>query len=120
ARQLLRHSDVVLFDSASRPEFGPVAATFDAEKPLVTEVNDREIKVVGLYEMGPSFGIDGNIITSEDNWLRLFPERSRNDIQLGLIKLKPGADADRTRDELKALLPKDVLVMTRQDFVSRE
>jgi putative ABC transport system permease protein len=120
ARELLRHSDVVLFDSASRPEFGPVAASFDAEKPLVTEVNDREIRVVGLYEMGPSFGIDGNIITSEDNWLRLFPERSRNDIQLGLIKLKPGADADAIRDQLKALLPKDVLVLTRADFIARE
>src|SRR6185436_8374292 len=59
ARGRLRQQDVVLFDSASRPEFGPVAATWDTTKPLATEVNDREVKVVGLYEMGPSFGIDG-------------------------------------------------------------
>jgi putative ABC transport system permease protein len=120
ARGRLRQADVVLFDAASRPEFGPVAEQFDPSKPLATEINDRAIKVVGLYEMGPSFGIDGNIITSEDNWLRLFPERSRNDIQLGLIKLKPGADAVAVRDELKARLPKDVLVLTRADFITRE
>ncbi len=120
ARERLRQEDVLLFDSASRPEFGPVAEQFDPAKPLTTEVNDREVKVVGLYEMGPSFGIDGNVITSEDNWLRLFPERSRNDIQLGLIKLKPGADVTATRDALRALLPKDVLVLTRQDFITRE
>jgi len=116
----LGREDVLLFDSASRPEFGPVREKFDPDEPLVTEVNDREIQVVGLFEMGPSFGIDGNIITSDDNWLRLFPERSRNDIQLGLIKLKPDADAEAVRDELKALLPGDVLVMTREDFIERE
>jgi len=117
---LLGRQDVLLFDSASRPEFGPVKDNFDPASPLVTEVNDREIKVVGLYEMGPSFGIDGNIITSDDNWLRLFPDRSRNDIQLGLIQLEPGADADATRDQLEAMLPGDVLVMTREDFIERE
>jgi len=119
-RELLRRQDVLLFDEASRPEFGPVKENFDPARPLVTEVNDREVKVVGLFEMGPSFGIDGNLITSEDNWLRLFPERSRNDIQLGLIKLKPGSDADATRDELKELLPGDVLVLTKQEFIQRE
>lgn len=119
-RKLLRREDVLLFDSASRPEFGPVKNTFDPDQPLTTEVNDRQIKVVGLFEMGPSFGIDGNVITSEDNWLRLFPERSRNDIHLGLIKLKPGSDADATRGQLKALLPRDVLVLTKQDFIQRE
>jgi putative ABC transport system permease protein len=119
-RARLFEQDVLLFDSESRPEFGPVKDSFDPANPLVTEVNDREIRVVGLYEMGPSFGIDGNLITSDDNWLRLFPERSRNDIQLGLIRLKPGSDPDEARDQLKALLPGDVLVMTKADFIQRE
>jgi len=120
ARELLKQRDVLLFDSESRPEFGPVEENFDPAHPLVTEVNDREIKVVGLYEMGTSFGIDGNLITSDDNWLRLFPERSRNDIQLGLIKLKAGADADATRDQLADLIPKDVVVLTKAEFMERE
>ncbi|MFN2425289.1 MAG: ABC transporter permease DevC [Candidatus Binatia bacterium] len=119
-RKLLSRQDSLLFDSQSRPEFGPVADTFDAKNPITTEVNDREVKVVGLFEMGPSFGIDGNLITSEDNWLRLFPERSRNDIHLGLITLNAGADPDATRDRLRDLLPKDVLVLTKQDFIERE
>ena len=116
----LGREDVLLFDARSRPEFGPVAASLDAGSPLVTEVNAREIKVVGLFEMGPSFGIDGNIVTSDDNWLRLFPDRSRNDIELGLVKLKPGVDAEATRDELRHALPGDVLVMTQSDFIERE
>jgi putative ABC transport system permease protein len=119
-RQRLRQQDVVLFDIASRPEFGPVAKEFDQDTSLTTELNDRKVKVVGLFKMGTSFGIDGNILTSEDNWLRLFPGRSRNDIELGLIKLKDGADAVATRDRLRNYLPKDILVMTKADFVQRE
>jgi len=119
-RQLLRQQDVVLFDAASRPEFGPVAKEFDPKTGLKTELNDRQVKVVGLFKMGTSFGIDGNIMTSEDNWLRLFPHRSRNQIELGLIKLKAGADADATRERLRNYLPKDILVMTKADFVQRE
>jgi putative ABC transport system permease protein len=120
SRKLLRGQDVVLFDGASRPEFGPVAETLRAGKPVVTEINDREIEVVGLFEMGTSFGIDGTVITSDDNWLRLFPGRSRNEIQLGLIRLKEGSDANGVRDALAAYLPGDVLVMTKQQFVQRE
>jgi putative ABC transport system permease protein len=118
--ELLRQQDVVLFDDAARPEFGPVGPKFRAEGPIVTEVNDRTVKVVGLVEIGPSFGIDGTVITSVDNWLRLFPERPRNDIELGLITLRKGADPDRVRTELRAELPKDVLVMTKPEFVARE
>jgi len=119
-RRYLRQQDVVLFDMASRPEFGPVAREFDPDTGLSTELNDRQVKVVGLFKMGTSFGIDGNIMTSEDNWLRLFPDRSRNEIELGLIRLKAGADANGVRDRLRNYLPKDILVMTKADFVQRE
>ena len=121
SRQLLQQEDVVIFDARSRPEFGPVAARpFAPARIVVTEVNDRQIRVGGLFEMGTSFGIDGSLMTSDDNWLRLFPDRSRNDIQLGLIKLKHGSDAEPVRDRLREFLPKDVLVLTKADFVARE
>ena len=117
---LLRRQDVVLFDRASRPEFGPVAENFETGAAVVTEINDREIEVVGLFEMGTSFGIDGTVITSDDNWLRLFPDRPRGDIHLGLIRLKPGQDPERLRDALAEYLPDDVLALTKPQFVQRE
>ena len=120
AKSLLRQQDAVIFDRGSRPEFGPVGQTFDSGQAVVTEINDREIEVVGLFRMGTSFGIDGTVITSDDNWLRLFPDRSRNEIQLGLIRLQDGTDSGRIRDELAEYLPDDVLVMTKQQFVQRE
>ena len=120
ARQLLTQRDVVIFDSVSRPEFGPVAENFRNSGPFSTEVNNREIEVVGLFEMGTSFGIDGTIMTSTDNWLRLFPSKNRNDIQLGLLQVKDGEDPKTVSDRLRQQLPKDVLVMTKREFVERE
>lgn len=120
ARKLIRRQDVVVFDRGSRPEFGPVAEHLDAGEQVVTEINDREITVAGLFEMGTSFGIDGTVITSEDNWLRLFPDRPRSEIQLGLVRLAEGRDGNAVRDALDAYLPDDVLVMTRQQFIERE
>jgi len=119
-RQLLKQQDVVLFDAASRPEFGPVAESMKTGQNVVTEINNRKIEVVDLYKMGTSFGIDGSIMTSTDNWLRLFPNRPRNEIHLGLIQLEEGADVNLVRDRLREYLAKDVLVLSKADFVERE
>jgi putative ABC transport system permease protein len=117
---LLTQQDVVLFDAASRPEFGDMRTRFAAEGPITTEINNRTVKVVGLIEIGPSFGIDGTVMTSIDNWLRLFPDRPRDEIQLGLVRLEPGADPVAVRDDLRAALPKDVEILTKADFIARE
>jgi putative ABC transport system permease protein len=116
----VRQRDVILFDARSRPEHGPVADRLRAGEEVVTEVNDRRVTVGGLFEMGTSFGIDGSILTSEDNFLRLFPSRQRTQIDLGLIRIRPGEDAERVRDAVRALLPRDVLVLTKPDYVARE
>ena len=52
SRHLLKQRDVVIFDSWSRPEFGEVADYLRKNGPVRTEVNNREIEVVGLFGMG--------------------------------------------------------------------
>jgi len=120
AHERLRQQDTVIFDLASRPEFGPVGKALEEGDSVVTEVNDREVEVVGGFRMGTSFGIDGTLITSDDNWLRLFSERPRNQIQLGLIELADGMYPDVVRDRLADYLPDDVLVLTKAQFIQRE
>ena len=72
-RHLLRQPDVAIFDARSRPEHGPVAERLDAGEAIVTEVNDREVEIAGVFQMGTSFGIDASLLTSDTNFLRLFP-----------------------------------------------
>jgi putative ABC transport system permease protein len=119
-RTVIRYPDVVLYDELSRPEFGPVAATLRAGEEVVTEVSQRRVTVEGLFPLGVSFGIDATIITSDLNFLRLFPYRTPGSISLGLIRAEPGADPRTVRDRLAAALPKDVEVLTKQEYMDRE
>jgi putative ABC transport system permease protein len=113
-------ADFVLYDRGSRPEYGSIAAHIEAGQTVLTELGDRRIEVGGLFDLGTSFGIDGSVITSDLNFLRLFPNRSPGAIELGLIELEPGVDPDTVRDAIAAGIPRDVEVLTRVDFIARE
>jgi putative ABC transport system permease protein len=112
--------DVVLFDRGSREEFGPIAAEFERGKTIKAEVGGRRIKVGGIIELGASFGSDGNLITSDLNFLRLFKDRKQGLIDIGVIKLKPGADTEVILERLREHLPKDIQALSKQEFVQKE
>ena len=113
--------DVVLFDRGSRPEFGDVTTDFNKGKVVATEVAGKRVKVGGIFELGASFGADGNIITSDRNFLRLFADkRQRGLIDIGLIRLEPGANAAIVKEQLISYLAKDVKILTKQEYVDFE
>jgi putative ABC transport system permease protein len=116
----LRYPDVILFAEGARPEFGPVAATWRAGETLAAEIENRRVHVGGLFAIGTSFGIDGTIITSDLNFLRMFPTRDRGLIDIGLIRVKPGVDPTAVRDGLREVLPHDVEVLTKAELLARE
>ncbi|MCL6754280.1 ABC transporter permease DevC [Nostoc sp. CCCryo 231-06] len=116
----LKLPDVVLFDRSSRVEYGPIAANYDQGKTVTAEVRRRRIKVEGLFTLGASFGADGNLITSDINFLRIFSNRQKGLIDIGLIRLKPGADANIVAQELRKYLPNEVNVLTKQEFIAFE
>ncbi|MBW4670206.1 MAG: ABC transporter permease DevC [Cyanomargarita calcarea GSE-NOS-MK-12-04C] len=118
--------DMVLFDGASRPEFGPIAEKFKEGKPLRIEIfsyyalTGYRVKIAGLFSLGPSFGVDGNLIVSSSTFLHLFRERPPQKIDIGLITLKPNVDLQKALANLSAKLPEDVKVFTREQFIAFE
>lgn len=116
----LKLPDTVLFDRSARSEYGPIATEFEQNKKIVTEVSNYRVKIVGLFPLGPSFAADGNLITSEQNFLHLFRHRRAGEINIGLINLKPGVDRQRVLDTLAVKLPKDVKLFTAQEFIDFE
>jgi len=112
--------DIFLFDEESRPEFGPVTKEFKQGKTVFTEVNGRRIKIGGLVKVGLSFALDGNLFTSDLNLVRLSENRSINEVEVGLISLTPDANAKEVQKILAANLPKDVRVLTMQEFIKFE
>src|SRR4028119_1488140 len=118
--EVIKLSDVVLFDEASRPEFGPISQQFKQGKDITTEVGGRRIRVGGLFTLGASFGADGNIVTSDLNFLRLFSKRDKGIIDIGIIKLEEGADLQGVLKNLKRELPKDVRILSKEEFIDFE
>lgn len=119
-QQQIKRPDTVLFDQASRAEFGPIATLYEQQQHVVTEVDNRQIRVDGLFTLGASFGADGNVITSDLNFLRLFPQRESGAIDVGLIRLQPGANAEQVIANLRSRLPSDVTVLSKQGFADFE
>lgn len=118
---LLKTPDVVLFDRGSRQEFGEVAQWFDRGEPVMTEVEERRIRVVGLFQLGVTFGSDGTLITSDLNFLRIFAERrAAGLIDIGLIKLESGANTAQVLADLRANLPKNVRVLSKSEYAAFE
>jgi putative ABC transport system permease protein len=121
-RQLnqIKSLDRVLFDKASRAEFGDIASLFQQDRPLSVQVNDRQLWVAGLFKLGVSFGASGTMLVSDSTFLRLFPDRKSDRIDVGSIELKPGANVKQMQAALRSHLPDDVLVLTLAEFGDRE
>jgi putative ABC transport system permease protein len=118
--EAIKLPDIVLFDAASRPEFGPVAQQFERGGAVVTEVGNRRIQVGGLFTLGTSFGSDGTIITSDLNFLRLFPQRDRGIIEIGVINLEPDTNPATVIQNLKQQLPEDVKILSKAEYIAFE
>ena len=112
----------ILYDRRSRPEFGPVADWFEAGRTVTAEVSNTRLQVADLVELGVSFGADGNLLTSNRTFNQLVgsADGTSTSIELGLIRLVPGADADAVAAALNKALPNDVKVLTKQEFLAFE
>jgi len=118
----LKLRDHVLFDRDSRPEFGPVEELFKENGSVSTEVGGRRVTVGGLFNLGASFGADGNLVTSDINFLRLF-DRDPGLIDMGLVRLEPGADVEQALATMREEIQEpngDVLILSKAEFIALE
>ncbi|WP_448600816.1 ABC transporter permease DevC [Thermoleptolyngbya sp.] len=112
----------VIVDEKSRTEVGAVTTG------TVTELAEQQVHVVGTYSLGTDFAsANGNVIMSDQNFLRYFanlgPEeqsRGLNTVDIGLLRVRPGADVEAIARTLSDQLPKDVAVLTKPEFVDME
>jgi len=118
--RLLSQKGRVLFDQQSRPEFGPVAEWFQQGRTVESEIAGKRVRVAGLVGLGTSFGADGNLLTSSETFLELLPNTPPGSIEVGLVRLRPGADAAAVAKRLQAQLPSDVTVLTKEGFIAFE
>jgi putative ABC transport system permease protein len=115
----LRAPDTVLFDTNSKTTYGPI------DMGTVSELSGQTIRVVGTFRLGTDFLTDGNLIMSDRNYFKLFPDRSDiketlGRVEIGIVKVVPGARPTTVQDSLRQMLPSDVAVLTRKELEDLE
>lgn len=116
----IKYPYTLLFDRNSSGQYEQAIAQISQGQPVITELQGRRVQIQGLYEVGASFVANGSVITSDQNYLRIFSGQKPGQVNLGLINLKPGSNADLVAKALESYLSDDVRVFTRQQFIDFE
>ncbi len=120
----LKQINKVLFDRESRPEFD-----VPGNVPLVqlSQQNywlGREtVHIVGEFALGAGFTANGMIVTSDETYARQLGLSKPQAVNLGLIKLRPGASPTQVAEQLNHWLASetpDVLVRDRASQQAEE
>jgi putative ABC transport system permease protein len=124
----VKTEDVILFDRASRAEFGPIVDecgtlalktsfsddAFTCKNLVNREVANRKLRVGGLFELGASFAADGAAITSDTNFLRIFDNRRSGLINVGLINLRPDVSPFEAMRNFILSQPSNTVILPRE------
>ncbi|NES99172.1 MAG: FtsX-like permease family protein [Sphaerospermopsis sp. SIO1G2] len=114
--------DQFIFDRGARGDYDQVFQKIDNGESVSTEIEKRTINISGTFKLGASFGADGTLISSDENFLRILPRRSIGSISLGLVNIKSGYKVETVSAALKSHLEKyeDVKVLTHEEYVNLE
>ena len=92
---------------------------------MVSELSGQAIRIAGLFNLGINSQSNGNLITSERNFLRIFPNQAGasegdHQVTVGVLRVRPGTDLDQLQAKLAKTLPPDVRVQSLARFIARE
>jgi putative ABC transport system permease protein len=110
----------VLLDRKSKREYGRIRPGIDRE------LSQHTVHVVDTFALGTDFTSDGSVVMSDLTYARLFPnELSPDDTTLrladvGVVQIEPGADVETVRRAVREVVPGDVSVYTKAEFIAVE
>ncbi|NCD34889.1 MAG: FtsX-like permease family protein [Spartobacteria bacterium] len=123
--EVLAHADALampdgaLFDEMAPEEFGDVAGMLEQHGVMSGEINSRHVRVLGTFRRGGTLAVNCHVIVGMETFRRVTGYDGHS-IDVGMIELKDGADAAETARKLNELLPDDIDVLTREEFIRKE
>lgn len=118
--EALKKQGSILFDQLSREQYGNVTAAFAKDDHLKTELGGKRATIEGLVKIGPTFAADGNVLMSIPTLDSIWQGSAQGVVNVGVIKLKAGANVKKCAQALRKILPDDVSVMTKAQFIQNE
>jgi putative ABC transport system permease protein len=116
----IRDPESVLFDTLSQEDYGPIPAMFRQRRSVETEAERKRVRIKGLYTLGNTLAASADVVMSDEAYFRVRPDKPRNMANVGMIWLKPGANRDAVARQLRGVLPDDVEILRREDFIRSE
>ena len=108
----LKTRGTALVDSRSRRDYGRIATG-------PAQVSRREIEIRGTFPLGTDFEVDGNLIVGDETYFML-SNQGRHEVEVAALKLDPGANPGVVVGKLRAALPDDVSVFTKEHLLARD
>ena len=99
---------------------GAITQAFDRGETVANEISGRKIGVGGMFDFGSTLFVEGFLITSDWNYLRLYGEDSIEQIKVGVLNIELGANPTNVKARVRQSLPNIVTVMTHDEFVAAE
>lgn len=120
--QTLQQPQAMLVDTLTRREFGPANGFRFGPEDLGrrVEINDKQLKIAGLYRCGSGINAGGGVIVTHRDFLRCQPLFPPNQISLGLVQCTAGADPHAVARQLRGTLPEDIEILTRDELLDNE
>ncbi|MFO1065251.1 MAG: FtsX-like permease family protein [Pirellulales bacterium] len=122
---LAEQTSGALVDRRSKSSYGFDVDNQDELRQQHVELNNKTLPLSGSFTLGTDFANDGSVLISERTFSKYFPFRSPSGdpldtVDIGLVKILPGADIHAAVDAIAAVSPGEVDVLTMDDFVARE
>jgi putative ABC transport system permease protein len=112
--------NAVLFDRLSQPSLGALSEQLSYQKEVMTLMGNRRVYAVGLFSMGSTLFEKGNVIMSDWNYSQREGKASLDRVTIGILTIQPGADISVVQSALQSRLPKEVAVLTNEEFIQQE
>lgn len=114
----LRVLNSFLVDEGSRGDFTSFFAAIKSGAQPTVKLGGQTATAVGTFKFGASFGTEAIAIVSTETFLHLVPSRPAGVINMGLITVSPGVDAQGLADTITtAMGPTEVKVWTMPGFI---
>jgi putative ABC transport system permease protein len=117
-----------LFDRGAKTDINKRSESiFGAVVPGVeTDLDRKQIRMVGEVDLGIDFGADGTLIMSEDSFVELLRRPytlgdPRAEVEFGLVRLDPAADRRAVQQQIRSEFPEgDLVILTIDELMERE
>ena len=117
---------MALIDSRSKNQYGVPTTLELLRKQAGAELANQAIRLAGTFPMGTDFSNDGNLIMNSANLARFFPLRAPgadplSKVDLGIVKIQPGADLRAVQQELgRCFQGSELSVCAKRELIDRE